>query len=347
MQKPRNIIFTLSALALVATGTGLFISAPLARAQLSAVPDPVQYTVAPETPGPGQTVTISVEGVGSFLGDASITWWQNGKVALSGAGASDFSFTAGALGVQTRVQVQIVSSQGTFTHDFVFLPSLVNLVWEADTSAPPLYRGKSLYSAGSNLKVVAFPIVFVNGSRVAPGSLSMQWSRNDELVPNQSGLGRTVFSFTGDQLQPQESVAVDVYYGASKLAQGEITIPVSQPSVLLYNKDPLRGVLFDTALPSAISLSSKELTIQAAPYFFANSSLKSGALVYSWTLNGEAASGPESAKGRLTLRQAGRGQGAATVGVTLQNNDSDKLVQAAQAALQIVFGQAQSSLFGL
>lgn len=327
----------------------MFFVAPLARAQLSAVPDPVQYIVSPETPGPGEQVTITVQGVGSFLGDATITWSQGGKVVLSGVGASSFSFTTGALGSKTSVHVQIVSSSnGTFSHDFAFSPSLVNLVWEADTSAPPLYRGKSLYSAGSNIKVVAFPTVFFNGKRVASGSLSMQWFHNDDAIPALSGTGRTTLSFAGDQLQQQEQVAVDVYYGASKLAHGEIIIPVSQPLVLLYSKDPLRGTLYDTALPGAISLSAKEITLQAAPYFFANSSLRSGALVYNWTLNGEDSTGPNSAKGMLTLRQAGSGQGAAAVGVTLQNNDSDKFVQTATAALQLVFGQPGSgSLFGL
>ncbi|MDO8518184.1 MAG: hypothetical protein Q7S26_02760 [bacterium] len=349
MQKPRKIIFVLGLFALFAAGSSLFISAPLARAQLSAVPDPVQYLIAPEAPEPGQQVTIVAQGVGGFLGGANITWTQNGKVALSGIGETNFSFITGSLGSKTSVGVRIVSpSQGTITHDFIFLPSLVNLIWEADTTAPPLYRGKSLYSAGSNVKVVSFPAVIVNGARIATNSLSMQWSLNDVPMPNQSGLGRNIFSFAGDQLQPQETVAVDMYYGANKVGHGEITISAVQPLVLLYYKDPLRGVLYDSALPSAISLSAKELTIQAAPYFFANSSLKSGALVYSWTLNGEDACGPDSAKGILTLRQTGVGQGAAAVGVTLQNNDSDKFVQAASAALQLIFGQLSSgSLFGL
>ena len=349
MQKPRNIIFIANMLALFAGSVGLFITAPLARAQLNVVPDPVQYLVSPEAPEPGQNVTIIAQGVGGFLGNATITWTKDGKVALTGIGESSFSFTAGALGTQTRVQVRIVSSsQGTITHDFTFLPSLVNLIWEADTTVPPLYRGKSLYSAGSNIKVVAFPTIIVNGVRVASNSLTMQWSLQDEPMTSQSGLGRTSLSFAGDQLQTQEVVGVDVYYGANKVARGETTIPASQPLMLLYAKDPLRGVLYDSALPSAVSLNAKELTIQAAPYFFSNSSLKNRALVYSWTLNDEEVTGPDSAKGILTLRQAGVGQGAAVVGVTLQNNESDKFVQTASAVLQLVFGQSSgTSLFGL
>ncbi len=343
MPKLRNLIFISGFI------SALFAGAPVVYAQLSAVPDPVQYLIAPETPAPGQQVTITAQGVGGFLGSATVTWIKDGKVALTGVGQSNFAFTAGALGTPINIQVRIVStSNGTITHDFVFLPSIVNLIWEADTSAPPLYRGKSLYSAGSTVKVVAFPTVVVKGTRIASNALTLQWSLQDTPMPNVSGLGRTSFSFVGDQLQAQEAVEVDVYYGASKVAHGAVNIPTSQPLVLFYDRDPLRGTIFDSAMPSAVSLSSKEITLQAVPYFFANSSLKNRSVSYDWTLNGEAATGPDSAKGILTLRQAGAGQGAAQVGVTLQNTESDKFVQTADAILQLVFGQSSgSTLFGL
>ena len=89
--------------------------------------------------------------------------------------------------------------------------------------------------------------------------------------------------------------------------------------------------------------------MQAVPYFFSNSSLANGALTYAWTLNGNDATGPNSAAGELKLHQTGSGSGSATIGVSLENNDTDKLVQAANAALQIVFGTQSSGggLFGL
>jgi len=88
-------------------------------------------------------------------------------------------------------------------------------------------------------------------------------------------------------LKEAEVVGVDAYVGSNKVAHGEITIPATDPVVLLYNRDPLRGVLYDAALPSAISLNAKEITIQAQPYFFSNKSVRSGTVTYNWTLNGE------------------------------------------------------------
>ena len=99
--------------------------------------DPIQFVFTPEIPAPHQKVIIEVQGVGTFLGDATITWQLNGKTIQSGIGMRSFSFAVGALGATSRVHVVINSkTQGTMVRDFTFLPSLMNLVWEADTSVP-------------------------------------------------------------------------------------------------------------------------------------------------------------------------------------------------------------------
>lgn len=314
------------------------------------VPPPIQYVVSPETPGPNTQVTIDVQGVGTFVGDSTITWSVGGKVVSSGVGQHTFTFTTGNLGTQTRVHVVVKSStEGTLTQDWVFIPSAINLVWEADTTVPPSYKGKALYSGGSNVKVVAFPTIIVNNKSLAASSLSYQWTLDGDPLPAQSGLGKNSLTFTGSQLQPQEDVAVDVYYGASKVGQGSVSIPATTPQLLLYDKDPLRGLLLDTALPAGVSLTSTEFSVQAVPYYFANSSLANGSLTYAWTLNGNDTTGPDAASGLITLRQTGSGTGGAVLGVSLQNNDTNMLVQAATAALQIIFGKQSSgsNLFGL
>ncbi|MEK7108951.1 MAG: hypothetical protein AAB919_00750 [Patescibacteria group bacterium] len=327
------------------------VAPALAYAQSAPGQDPVQYIVAPETPGPNEPVQITVQGVGTFLGDATITWGVNGKIVKSGTGLSTVSFTTGELGTQTTVRLTISSAtQGIITHTFVFTPSVINLLWESDTSVPPLFAGKALYSAGSPLRIIAFPTVIIAGKKVAAESLSYRWSVNDNPVPSASGTGKNILSYTGDQLQDGEQVAVDVYFGSRKVGRGEITIPQSEPQVVLYHKDALRGVVWDRAVPQGIALNGKEITLQAQPYYFSNTSIKNDAVTWEWTLNDEPVTGPSSDKGLLTLRQTGTGTGQATLGVSLQNQDSSQLIQSAKAVLQIVFGQAQSgfaSFFGL
>ena len=241
-------------------------AASVAYAQ--AVPAPVQYVVYPEVPGPNQTVTIEAQGVGSFMGEADISWSRDGAVVKRGIGERTFAFTTGALGERTTIRVHIDSSQGIFSQTFTFNPSKVVLVWEADTSVPLLYKGKALYSGGSSYKVVAYPTVYSGSSRVAPSALSYQWTYKGDVVSASSGLGRNIFSRTGDQLQSGEDIAVDVYYGTARVARGQLFIPAVEPAVVLYQRDPLRGPLYDQALPQAIALNAKEITVQAKSFFF-------------------------------------------------------------------------------
>jgi hypothetical protein len=317
-----------------------------AHAQVSQV----QFAVTPDVPGPNQSVTIEAEGIGGVLGSAIITWQLNGRTVLSGAGETSYTFSTGGIGSRTQVRAIIESSAlGTITRDFSFSPSTIHLLWEANTSAPPFYRGKSLYSAGAQVKVVATPQVISNGSFVSQNSLSFQWKVNGDPVVAQSGLGRNVLTFAGNQLRTSETVGVDVYLGSSAVGSGSVVIPATTPQLLVYVEDPLRGTLYDQALPAAISLAGKEVTLKAEPYYFSNESLASGALSYSWSLNNQTVTGPDSADGILTLRQTGSGGGEGVLDIALQNADASKLLQAASARIRLVFGASSSgaSSFGI
>ncbi len=333
----------------VALAILLLCTSPSVHAQtLSKSPDPVQYIVAPETPGPGERVVIEVQGIGTFLGDSTITWQQDGKTVSSG-NSRTFSFIAGGVGSVTHIHLIITSaSQGTITHDFSFYPSVVNMLWEADTTTPLLYKGRALYSAGSSLKVVAFPIVMSGGSLIPTSKLSFQWTHGDTPAPNQSGLGRNTFSFVGDELGGKggEDAQVEVYFGGNKVGRGEITIPASTPQVVLYPQDPLRGELLDSATSGVGSLNTKEITLKAEPYFFA----RNNNLNFAWTLNGQETAGPDAARGLLTLRQTGDSAGSAQIEVSVQNNGINTLLQSGAATLQLLFGKQNSllsSFFGL
>ncbi|HVU80119.1 MAG TPA: hypothetical protein VHD37_02020 [Candidatus Paceibacterota bacterium] len=322
-----------------------------AHAAYAQAVDPLRFITSPEVPGPGDQVTIEAQGVGAFLGDATVTWQQDGKTVLTGVGERRFTFTAGPLGSITRIHVIIDSaSNGVSERDFTVSPSVVHLLWEADTAVPPLYRGKALYTAGSTFRVMALPQVVANGATVSYNNLSFQWKLNGDAVVGQSGKGRSSASFQGSQLRAGETVSVDVYLNSFLVGRASISVPAIDPELLIYQKDPLRGVLYDQALPPSVSLLDQEVTLQAAPYYFSKDSVSSGAAAYAWTINGAATTGPDSARGILTLRQAGSGAGQALLGVSLQNNDPSKFVQAAQAALRIVFnaqGNADASSFGL
>lgn len=332
-------------LLILAAVASFFLFAEQAFAQTLGA-SPVQYTITPEAPGPGDTVLIEVAGVGTFLGDATITWQQDGKTAASGPGESKFSFVAGPLGSKTTIKVTINSStEGTLTKTFSFSPASVNMLWEADTSAPWWFKGKPLYTAGSSLTVTALPQIISGGKTLSAGVLSFQWKVNDTPVPQSSGLGKNRITFTGSQLLPGETASVDIYYAGTLAGRGSIYVPAAKPLAMLYVRDPLRGTLFDRALQNTVTLNSTEFTLEAAPFYFSNASVEGGSVPFAWKLNGDDTTGPQTAQGLLTLRQSGSGAGRAQLEVDLQNTDSSKYVQSAQNTITILFGGASNSAF--
>jgi hypothetical protein len=279
-----------------------------------------------------------------------ITWQQDGKTVLSGVGKDTFSFTTGATGVTTRVRATIHSaSRGDFSKDFTFVPSNIHLLWEADTSVPPLYRGKALYSPGSKLTIVALAKVVSGGASISPSRLSYQWQVGNEPAPSASGVGRYIFTYYGNQLNQGENITVTVSYAGNPVGSARVNIPAVNPSILFYVQDPLRGLRLDQALPSAFTLAGQEVTLHAQPFYFANESLGKS-ITYKWTLNGQTISTSDTDNGSLTLRQNGAGQGQSIVSLKLQNTDNYKFLQEAESALNIVFGNPSAtapSTFGL
>ncbi|TSC69139.1 MAG: hypothetical protein G01um101456_338, partial [Parcubacteria group bacterium Gr01-1014_56] len=142
---------------------------------------------------------------------------------------------------------------------------------------------------------------------------------------------------------------VAVFLAGSKVAQANLLLEATTPELLLYVKDPLRGILFDQALPGVVSLAGSELTLSAQPYHFANESFLQKTLTYAWLLDGKAVSGPNAGSGVLTLRQSGAGQGQSSLSVELQNTDTYKFFQIATKKIRILFGAQTSggSAFGI
>ena len=331
------------------------LHAPAAHATVvGSAPPPVQYIVSPEAPNAGETVYIQVNGVGNFLGESPITWTQNGKVVSQGIGKRNFSFTVGGFGSQTVIGVTITSAHnGIIRNQWTFNPSLVNLVWEAHTTVPPFYDGKALASPGSSVTVTAFPVVVAGGVRQSPANLVYQWKLNGDPQPSRSGIGFRSFTFTTSQIHSQEEVSVDVLLSDAntKVAYSDISVPLVEPELVLYEHDPLRGVLYDRALggSGSFTMSGTEMTVRAEPYFFSAESVMGRVLKYAWQINGNDTTGPNTAAGELTLRQTGTGPGTADLSVSLQNQDTSKILQGAQYNAQVLYGLAarSSTLFGL
>ena len=310
-------------------------------------PDPLVIAVSPEVPSPGQSTTITISSTPLDLSRSGFIWKINGQIKASEAGLRSFTFTMGTSQSSTIISVTITPPGGeTITRVFTFHPGSVTLLWEANTYTPPFYRGKSLYTPGADVRIVAVPdIKDQSGTPLAPSTLTYKWSVDDQNFADRSGLGKNTFYLSGAQLQPDQTVAVDVLRSNGiRAAHAEMTVPKSDAVVRLYKSDPLRGVLYNQAFINTARLTDTETTLLAEPYFISGTSREPSLVVYTWTLNDSAIEPQGKQRSLITLRQSNGQNGVAKLSLQIQNADLRRLLQQAHTDITLVFGNQNTGL---
>jgi hypothetical protein len=114
--------------------------------------------IIPTYPRPNEMVFVNLALYTDDLNSADISWYQDGKNVLSGKGEVKYSFKAGSVGTETKIEIRIkLLSGASFSKTFTLNPASVDLVWEANSYVPPFYKGKALHPRQGSLKLVAMP----------------------------------------------------------------------------------------------------------------------------------------------------------------------------------------------
>ncbi len=256
--------------------------------QIPELEEQVSFIVTPDSPKTGDQIKIKAEAFGTDLTRAFITWKINGVTKKTGRGEQVFEFTNGTLGTTQNVFVSIVPFGGgkNIEKTFSFTPQEVDVIWESRSYTPPFYKGKALPGYLGNIIAVAIPH-FVNKNSVITNPLNptYKWKQDYSIVNDQSGFLKNTFSLKGGYLLKPETIQVEVKDDFLNKAKGEAFINFFAPEVLLYENNPLYGILHNKAL-TEISLKNKELSLAASPFFFETTSKKKGSLNYTWNING-------------------------------------------------------------
>ncbi len=290
--------------------------------------------IVPDFPKPNETVSVDLTLFTGDLNSADITWYQNGKIALSGKGETRYSFQTGSSGTETKIEIRIKLLNGaSFSKTITISPAGVDLVWEADSYVPPFYKGKALHPMQGILKIVALPEFVSKGARASPSNLIYKWSNDVATYQSQSGYGKNVLILKGSLLGKSENVKVLVTNPANNMsARGSINIDPIDPEIVFYQNDSYYGYIFDSAVSGAFKLSGDEVQVLAAPYYFTKE--KAGGLTYEWRLNNQAV--PELAGSRTAIFKKPEG-GVGSSAVNLQVTNVRKILQQAENSLTINF----------
>jgi hypothetical protein len=299
----------------------------LIHAQYAGINDGGDLTVnmSPTYPAPGDRVSLELEMSSENLDASYITWYQDGKVVQQGNGKKQFYFTAPAAAKQTIITINISTQSGaSFSKNIVVRPASIDIIWEGVSYTPPFYKGRSLWGAQGEIRLLAIPS-FGDSSK-----LVYDWKINGEILQNQSGYGRDSISFTnnglGGNLQVEVTATDPVTDSAAK---SYLVVPQIEPSIVFYENNPLYGIVYDRAIHS-VDLKNNEMAVIASPFnlFIGRSS----DISYKWKVNGNIV----DAFGRsITLRKPDNASGSSSV--SLEANNAKRMLQLAEGGFLVQF----------
>lgn len=299
---------------------------------------PFAVSVEPQYPLPHSAATLSVLSDSIDLSGATLTVTVVGTQVYKG-NVQPTSVSLGRAGSITKAVVTITAGGVNRSQTVNIQPQDVVLIAEPIASVPPLYPGKPAVPLEGSVRMVAVAdLRGAAGKATNPGGYSYAWAVDGALVAASSGIGKSVLIVASPLQYRQRDVSVVVRSADGTLQGGaSLSLTPQEPSVRVYENDPLLGIRYDRALADAHAITGAETTLYAAPFSFPT---LPAAPSIQWFLNGEAAqAGP-----LITLRPAGSGEGTARLSLTATGGQSTT----AAADFSLSFkSSAPANLFGL
>ncbi len=304
-------------------------------AQVSGSGNDINVKIQPEFPRAYDDISISIESYSVDLNQSKVNWYKNNILEKSGIGKNSFSFQVGGIGTSDTVVIQISSSRlGKITKTITIRPAEVDLIWETDSITPPLYKGKALSSYQSEIKVIAVPnMIDGNGKKLSPENLIYKWKKDWKVLGSKSGYGRDTLVINGFDNLRDGPIRVEVESSGGKYrASGSVLTKTYQPKVVLYENNPILGVVYDKAISYSLRLREEEVDLVAVPFFFS----KNSRVEYNWFMNNKKINNRTN---NLVLRQQEGEEGSTAFRLEVQN--LDKIMQSAQNNIKVIFGEMQ------
>lgn len=296
----------------------------LQSATLSDITDSAEITTIPASPGANENVSVKIESFSFDLNSSEIIWAVNGAIKDKGFGKKNFSFKTGSVGSISLIKAVIKTKEGkTVEKTLVVRPAGVDILWEADSYTPPFYKGKALYGYQSLVTVIALPnMANSSGTKINPDNLIYKWTKDGKVLGGVSGYGKSKFSFSRSILSRPDEIEVEVMSSDKKIkASGSITLEPIEPKTVIYENNPLYGIIYEKAISGEFKLNGNEITLITTPYFFGKNDV-GGRIKYDWRMNGRSINNKPDAR-QATFRNTEGAKGSTKISVDLQNEGKE------------------------
>ena len=295
-------------------------------------------SVSPQYPAPHSQASVSFLSGSINLANATLTVFVGGKEIYKGS-VRPVSIPLGKTGSVASVRVVISSGGANNSQTINIQPQDVVLVAEPISSAPPLYQGKSLVPLEGDVRVVAMADLKDAGGRASNSTkYSYAWTVDGVRIANASGIGKSAIIVASPLQYRSRTVSIAIANPDGSLVGGaSLSLSAEEPSVRIYENDPLLGIRFERALSGSYRISGAEIMLYAAPFSFPTTG---GSPFVQWFLNGSSAQTGNS----ITLRPTGSGKGNASLSLVASVGESTT----ATTNLSLLFGAAAgANFFGL
>jgi len=299
--------------------------------------EPLSANVFPQYPQPYDAVTVTPQSSAFDLNASTVTVTLNGTQIAKGSGALAATFTAGPAGETDTVVITAAAPGGTYQKTVIIRPASVALVMEPLSTVHPFYAGASLLASGGRVRLIALPEFRSAKGPLAASGLVYTWKSGNQILIDQSGIGRSVLTSTGPIQYRDAAVSVTVSTpDNSTVGSASIALSPVDPQLVIYDNNPLSGPNFDAAVGSTFAMSGNEESFRAVPYFFPS------APNLTWSVNGN----PSGTDPVITVRTTGDSAGTASVSASASQSGS---YQSAQDSFSVSFGQGGggTNIFGL
>jgi len=289
----------------------------------------------PKNPSPSENVTAYISTFQFDKERAEIIWEVDGKIFERGVGKTSIDIEAPELGGKKTITAYVTTNDDVSnSKTTVIVGNDIDFLWEAQTYVPYWYKGKALPSIGSQIKLIAIPHLFLNGSELSGNSLNYEWHVDYVKDTLRSGLGKDFFVFRLDGYSDSivglrvSDMGQTVYTERAFALSAE-----GKPEILFYRYNPLEGVSSNKVLDGGIDLMTSEIGIRAEPFFFLLDNLND--LVYSWQMNGLGVLPEEGNKNILSLRSEKNQKGIANISLSIKSTAN--VLQKAYESVKINF----------
>lgn len=287
------------------------LATPLVQAQFSSFTNPTTGTsngsgaylqVLPQYYEPNSTVSVELNSYSINTNGATIQWFVDSTAQPNFQNEHTLQLTTGELGTSQTVRAILTQASGIqIPLATTITPIRVDMLVEADTLTPAFYRGRSLPTSGSAVRVTALPFT---GTNQDPSQFSYSWQVGEDAINGGSSRpGENSVTFTPSfDTSPKVQVTIFDSEGAI-VATRSIRVPIVEPELHFYEINPLRGIQ-TTALDADYIFQGSEMQVRAEPYYMSRG-LQAEDLHIAWKINNRSISNPSTDPQQISLRRQG------------------------------------------